>query len=84
MRVERTRKGMYDSYDYVKEEEGVLMFSTRGTGYFYEFRGVEDELDPDRKGKPESWYLGDVVEEPWVEEEEEGEEEEGKKKKGKE
>lgn len=88
MRVERTRKGMYDSYDYVKDEEGVLMFSTRGTGYFYEFRGVEDELDPDRKGKPESWYLGDVVEEPWVEEEEgeeeEGEDEEGKKRKGKE
>lgn len=81
MRVERTRKGIEDYYDYVKEEEEVSRFSTRGTGYFYEFRGVEDELDPDRKGKPESWYAGDQVSEP-CEEDEDEEDEGGRKKKG--
>lgn len=80
MRVERTRKGTHDFYDYVKEDEPVSEFSARRGGYFYEFRGVEDELDPDRPGRPESWYAGDQVEEPWVEEDEEDEE----KKKGEE
>ena len=52
--------GAHDIYEHVKDDEPISMFSYRRAGYFYEFRGVEDELEPDRPKKPESWYIGDA------------------------
>jgi hypothetical protein len=76
MRVERNRKGAHDIYEHVRDDEPISMFSYPRAGYFYEFRGVEDELDPDRPRRPESWYLGYEESGPYDEKEEEGEEEE--------